>query len=274
MLIVLPHIKAQRANLQQTPYLISPVPVFAAVMLGHAIASRLGVKDQGVGIIHHRTDPHIEYLPGTNGWQAPYPCQFRSATGDLASGGEGPIQNTLQPAVTGDIEISLILEVDNSVGMEDVRRVIKKMRMRLAGGTVPRLPDQHEFDHLGDAVRKCGRGFWVSDATDLVQKRISPGVAEDGSPIEGDHIIDAVMGRQEAGWHAPATLGYRALSRFEPRTGARSGPDGQSIDHAYGEALVGLVRFSSIFSHTWEGPDAPKLWSYEWINPTSFVVKQ
>ncbi|MBI3148087.1 MAG: hypothetical protein HYZ17_06185 [Betaproteobacteria bacterium] len=265
MFIVLSRISAQRANLQQTPYLVAAAPVFASVMLGHAIVARLKelgypeLRDLGVGIVHHGANPHIEYLPNTNGWSGSYPCQFRGATGEIASGGKGPTQNSMQPAVTGDIDISLLLKLNAGIDLNEVRRVIQGMRIRLAGGVVPRVPKVLEADDLNEAIRKCGRGFWVSDATPLVQERLA----------SGKSVIEAVMGRQLFGWHVPATLGYRALSRFAQRTGARDG-----LDHAYGEALVGLVRYDSLFSVLRQGEPTPQLWSHGWINPSSFIVYQ
>lgn len=259
MFIVLRHIKSKRSNFQQTPYLVSGAPVFASVMLGHAIASRLDKRDLGVGIVHHSASPHIEYLPNTNGWVNGLPCQYRGATGDIASGGSGPIQNSVQPAVTGDLDISLILEIDGAAALSDVREVITKMRIRLAGGGVPQLPYVQSAECLHAAIRACGRGYWLSDATHVVQDRMNSGLP----------IVEAVMGRVAGGWHVPATLGYRAITRFEQRAGARDG-----LDHAYSEALVGLVRYDSVHSVGRNGSPSPTLWSHRWVNPSSFVVQQ
>lgn len=259
MFVVLQHIKAQRANLQQTHYLVAATPVFATVMLGHAIAARLGVRDLGVGIVHHSASPHIEYIPNTNGWMNGFPCQFRGATGEIASGGTGPTQNAVQPAVTGDLDVSLVLRIEDGPDMSDVRKVVASMGVRLAGGKVPRPPRILEADDLASAIRMCGRGYWVSDATQTVRDRLA-----DGTPI-----IEAVMGRVAGGWHVPATLGYRALTRFEQRSGARDG-----LDHAYSEPVVGLVRYNSVFSLGHDGAPPPVLWSHRWITDSMFVVHQ
>lgn len=259
MFVVLQHIKAQRANLQQTHYLVSAAPVFAAVMLGHAIAARLGKRDLGVGIVHHSASPHIEYIPNTNGWMSGLPCQFRGATGEIASGGTGPLQNAIQPAVTGDLDVSLVLRIEDGPDMSDVRKVIASMGVRLAGGKVPRPPRILEADDLHSAIRMCGRGYWVSDATQTVRDRLA----------EGMPIIEAVMGRAAGGWHVPATLGYRALTRFEQRSGARDG-----LDHAYSEPVVGLVRYNSVFSLGHDDALPLALWSHRWITDSMFVVHQ
>ncbi len=259
MFVVLQHIKAQRANLQQTQYLVAATPAFASVMLGHSIAARLGVRDLGVGIVHHSASPHIEYIPNTNGWMNGFPCQFRGATGEIASGGTGPTQNAVQPAVTGDLDVSLVLQIEDGPDMSDVRKVVESMGIRLAGGKVPRPPRILEADDLPSAIRMCGRGYWVSDATRTVRDRLA-----DGTPI-----IEAVMGRVAGGWHVPATLGYRALTRFEQRSGARDG-----LDHAYGEPVVGLVRYDSVFSLGRDDAPPPVLWSHRWITDSIFIVHQ
>jgi len=257
-IVVIKGIKAQRANIQQTNYLVSPVPVFAAVMLGHAIAARLGKRDIGVGIVHHSCDLHIEHIPNTNGWIESHPCQFRGATGDIASGGSGPTQNSAQPSVTGDLNVSLILGMESGASISDVRKVVESMGLRLAGGKVPHPPSVLEADSLWDAIKQCGRGYWISDATPVVRDRLDKGMS----------IVEAVLGDVEGGWYVPATLGYRALTRFEQRPGARDG-----LDHAYGEPVVGLVQYQSVFSLRDKG-FRPVLWSHGWVTDSLFVVRQ
>jgi hypothetical protein len=257
-IFVIKGIKAQRANVQQTNYLVSPVPVFAAVMLGHAIADRLGKRDLGVGIIHHSCELHIEHIPNTSGWIESYPCQFRGATGDIASGGSGPTQNSIQPSVTGDLNVSLILGIESGASTADVRKVIETMNLRLAGGKVVRQPTVLEAEDLWDAIKQCGRGYWVSDATPVVRDRLAKGMS----------IAEAVLGHVPGGWYVPATLGYRTLTRFEQRSGARDG-----LDHAYGEPVVGLVRYQSVFSLRNQG-QRPTLWSHGWVTDSLFVVRQ
>lgn len=259
MFVVLHHIKAQRANLQQTHYLVSATPVFAAVMLGHAIAARLGKRDLGVGIVHHSASPHIENIPNTNGRISGLPCQFRGATAADHNQRTRPTQNAVQPAVTGDLDVSLVLRFEDGPDMSDVRREIASMGVRLAGGKVPRPPRIFEADDLPSAIRMCGRGYWVSDATQTVRDRLA-----DGMPI-----IEAIMGRVAGGWHVPATLGYRALTRFEQRPGARDG-----LDHAYSEPVVGLVRYNSVFSLGRDDAPPLALWSHRWITDSMFVVHQ
>jgi len=260
MFVVLRHLRAQRANLQQTPYLVSAAPVFAAVMLGHAIAARLKCKDIGVGIVHHSATPHIETIQSSEGSIRAFPSQYRGATGDIASGGVGPLQNAIQPAVTGDLDVSLILHLDQVIDLDQLRRVITDMRIRLAGGIVPQLPRLRSAETLEQAIRITGRGDWISDAAGLVKARCDTGRS----------IIEAVMGRVDApGWHVPATVGYRALTRFETRPGARDG-----LVHAYGEAMVGLVRYDSIHSLFKEGAGPPRLWSHRWLNNSTFIVSQ
>jgi len=257
-IFVIRGIRAQRANIQQTNYLVAPAPVFAAVMLGHAVAARLGKRDLGVGIIHHSCEPHIEHIPNKNGWIEHHPCQFRGATGDIASSGSGPTENSIQPSVTGDLHVSLILGIESGASVSDVRTVIESMGLRLAGGKVARSPGVFEADDIWDAIKKCGRGYWISDATPVVRERLN----------EGMSIVEAVLGKIDVGWYVPATLGYRALTRFEQRAGARDG-----LDHAYGEPVVGLVRYQSVFSLRDQG-ERPTLWTHDWVTDSLFLVHQ
>jgi CRISPR-associated protein Csy2 len=260
-IFVIKGIRAQRANIQQTNYLVAPVPVFAAVMLGHAVAARLGKRDLGVGIIHHSCESHIEHIPNKKDkkeWLEPHPCQFRGATGDIASRGGGPTQNSIQPSVTGDLHVSLILAIESGASIDDVRRVVETMGVRLAGGKVVRQPAVLEAEDLWDGIRQCGRGYWVSDANAVVRERLDKGMS----------IVQAVLGPVPGGWYVPATLGYRALTRFEQRGGARDG-----LDHAYGEPVVGLVRYQSVFSLRDQG-QRPTLWSHAWVTDSLFLVRQ
>ncbi len=259
MLVVLKHIYTQRANMMQTHYLACATPVFAAVMLGHAIAARLGKKDLGVGIIHHDASLHIEDIPTTDGALIGLPCQFQGATGDIASGGTGPRQNSLQPGITGDLDISLILRIEDGKGIGDVKKVIANMGLRLAGGKVPNLPEIFEAENLKSAIRSCGRGYWVSDATQTVRERMASGMS----------VVEAVLGRIPQRWYVPATLGYRALTRFEKRWGVRD-----NLNHAYCEPVVGLVRYDSVFSLFRKDSVPTVLWSHKWITPSMFVVHQ
>jgi len=257
-IFVIKGIKAQRANIQQTNYLVAPAPVFAAVMLGHAVAARLGKRDLGVGIIHHSCELHIEHIPNKNEWLEPHPCQFRGATGDIASGGSGPTQNSIQPSVTGDLHVSLILGIESGASTADVLKVIETMNLRLAGGKVVQKPTVLEAEDLWDGIKQCGRGYWVSDATAVVRERLDKGMP----------IVEAVLGHVPGGWYVPATLGYRALTRFEQRRGARDG-----LNHAYGEPVVGLVRYQSVFSLREQGR-RPTLWTHAWVTDSLFVVRQ
>lgn len=164
------------------------------------------------------------------------------------------------PVVTGDLRVSLILKLDQSVDLDDVEALIRKKGIRLSGGIVPHPPRVLESDRLRDAIAKCGRGFWISDATNVVKSRLDSGMS----------IVESVMGSVSGGWYVPTVLGYRALTRFDKRPGARDG-----LRHAYGEAMVGLVRYDSIHAILKNDSDAPPgLWFYRWATPSTFLVQQ
>lgn len=255
--LVIKNIHAQRVNCWQTAYLVSPAPVFACSMLGHAIAARLQVKDLGVGIIHHSHEYEIEVFPDIN--KKPYPCYFQGASTEANSEKKTPRENPIIPTVTGHITLSLIIQLDQAVDNDRCKRLLRKMRFRLAGGIVPQDPFISDTDDLTEAIRRCGRGYWLSDAVTTVQERLERGIG----------IIEAVMGKIELpGWHVPAVVGYRALTRFANRKGARD-----NLPHAFAEALVGLVRYDSIYQIL-RNKEQPKLWRHQWLDKTTFIVSQ
>lgn len=244
--------RVQRANIMQTPFVASPAPVFAAVMLGHMLASRLGVRDLGVGIVHHAAEIDVENLPTKSDWLSPSATLYRGATNES---GAAPMAAPMIPAITAALHVSLIVRLDDHPGQEQAQRVVRLAR--LAGGTVGTPPTVVFFDTLQEAIRACGRGFWIGDATETVRQRIQSGASAH------EAVLTPV---NKPGWYVPATLGYRRISSFARRGGARDG-----LEHAFVEALLGLVQYQSI--HQMESPRA--LWRHQWIGDRrAFIVSQ
>ncbi|MCX8016765.1 MAG: hypothetical protein N2690_02505, partial [Rhodocyclaceae bacterium] len=220
--LVLKHIRAHRANGLQAHYLAAAAPIFASVMLGHALADRLGAQDRGVTLIHHRGRLQLDELDGKSYMRAAW--QVRGASGP----GESPLSNPVQPCVLAELDVSLIVELDRPVDLARVQSVLRAMPLRLAGSPIARLPKVEQTDDPWQALKMCGRGFVTLDASRSVQARLDEGAA----------ILDAMFGRRADGWFVPATVGYRMLSRFEPRQGVRD-----QLEHAWAEALMGLVEY-------------------------------
>jgi CRISPR-associated protein Csy2 len=250
--MLLKNMRVQRANIMQTPFVASPAPVFAAVMLGHMLADRLGVRDLGVGIVHHAAEIDVESLPTKSDWLLPSAVLYRGATNES---GAAPTGAPMIPAITATLHLSLIVRLDDHPGQERAQRIVGLAR--LAGGTVSAPPTVVFFESLQDAIQACGRGFWVSDATEMVRERLRNGTT----------VQEAVLAPvNKAGWYAPATLGYRRISSFARRGGARDG-----LEHAFAEAMLGLVQYQSI--HRIESPHA--LWRHQWVGDRrAFIVSQ
>lgn len=255
--LIIKNIRAQRVNCLQTAYLISPAPVFACSMLAHAIAARLNLEDLGVGIIHHYHEYELEMFPSTD--NNPRPCYFQGATTEVDGRQNDPRSNPIIPTVTGHIHLSLIIQLNYAVDTNEVKRLLRKMRIRIAGGIVPEEPTIFDTDDLTRALKLCGRGFWLSDATATIKERLN----------QGKEIVEAIMGRIEhSGWHVPAVVGYRALTEFSSRDGVR-----ENLPHAFSEALVGLVRYDSTYKIV-TSKEQPTLWQHKWIDESTFIVSQ
>lgn len=251
--LILKHIHAHRANGLQTHYLAAPAPIFAACMLGHAIADRLGVLDLGVAVIHHQgqlqMDEWPREAPARTAWQV------RGASGPSPT----PLENPIQPGVLAELNLSLIIELSSAVDSARVEGVLQSMPLRLAGSPIARLPKIKQTDDAYEALRSCGRGFVTLDAKSRVDAKLD----------KGTNILDAMLEREddEKGWLVPATVGYSMLSRFESRRNVRD-----QLPHAWAEALVGLVEYRSTYSFS--PTDSLPTWRHRWIDDHTFVVQQ
>lgn len=250
--MLLKDMRVQRMNIMQTPFIASACPVFACVMLGHMLAKRFDANDLGVGIVHHAAEPDIESMSNKNGWVSASTVLYRGATNESDA---APTGAPVIPAVAANARLSLIIKLDEQP--QEIRAEEAVRSIRLAGGIVPMPPRVMFFDDLKSAIAACGRGFWLEDAADIVRQRLS-----DGAPPE-----EAVLTPVEApGWYVPATIGYRRISAFAHRNGVRDG-----LKHAFAEALLGLVKYQSIYRLG----ETPSLWQYQWIGDRrAFVVFQ
>jgi len=251
--LILKHIRAHRANGLQTHYLAAAAPIFAASMLGHAIADRLGVQDQGVAVIHHRGHLQIDEWPREAPARAAW--QVRGASGPSAS----PLENPIQPGVLSELDVSLIIALSRPVDCNEVVGVLQAMPLRLAGSPIVGLPKIKQTDDAYEALRSCGRGYVTLDARSRVQAKLNSGAG----------ILDAMFGHEpdEKGWFVPATVGYSMLSRFEGRRNVRD-----QLTHAWAEALVGLVEYRS--AYRFSASDSLPIWRHRWLDDQTFVVQQ
>ena len=106
-------LKVHKASMLQSLSVISPAPVFAAVMAMHALDKKLGgtLSVQGVGIIHKDAKPWIEQMPTMKGYLLQEIVQKRGAY--PFSSKANPTQNSMQPMALADLEWALLLECDH-----------------------------------------------------------------------------------------------------------------------------------------------------------------
>ncbi len=257
-------LSVSKANMLQSPYILSPAPVFAAVLAMHALDRELGKPDgeayglgiEGVGIVHHDAKPWIDALENTKGFLENMIVQRRGAClfGDDATGkSKKPQQNALQPMALCDLRWTLVLAGRREA---DARRIEKQMSaLRLAGGTF-RSVRVSEWETLDDALHSLRTGFWVRDISDQI--------AGKGNPME------ALLHRSKEGpWRIPANLGYALLeSPAEGRQGAREG-----CPHAFAEHLIGLLEFVPMVRLRGQLTQAD-LWRFGWDDDQFLVTNR
>lgn len=243
MYVLIPHIMARDVNIMQTSSVFSPVPLFAACMLGHMIGLRTGVHCKGVGLVFHNAKPTAEHSITVGKDKDSRKCYSRTdivnrrgAMPILLKGGAKESNITgqpYQPIALADVEVSLILDMEENVSEKDIEYILRSAR--LGGGFIDHHNKLMTFDDSETMLRHVSAGYFVKDASDVVRARQAKGLS----------IIEAVLHRVEAdteagieaGWYVPVTTGYSPISDFEARPGARDGKE-----HAFAEPLVGLVR--------------------------------
>ncbi len=273
--LVIPNLHVQRANMLQAPYLYAPAPVFAAVMAAHALGKRSDTLVDGVGIVHQRAEPIMDWWVREGRertWLNVSPVQFRgaswigerSATTDYASTNKRPQGLAIQPTMTSHLELSLVLRV-TSPNMAKVERQLR--HLRLAGGVITHFGKPSVHETLAEALHRIHGGYWVEEAMDVVEQRRKQGMDP----------ITAVLTRGEGEWLVPVNLGFSVISSFEPRSGTRRHPKtGETLLHAYADNAIGLVRYVSLgkIRQRLEEGGALPLWRYRWRHDRLFVVHQ
>ncbi|WP_196801799.1 type I-F CRISPR-associated protein Csy2 [Thioalkalivibrio sp. ALE23] len=271
--------RVQAANALVTPSMISPCPIMAAVMFGHALGDTIGCETTGVAIIHHdaqlrgeRMNPHKR--------KEFQPHQMRSATyingKDYANKSNGPTLS-LQPVALADLEWSIILELscDGEAGLNagQIKKLRKRLRGgRLAGGQIVGYSAADEaFPALlgkeGAIAKKIGGGHALIDRSDRL-------IHPERSRLEqlmkigtGDRDVVA----EESGFFVPAPMGYAMVTEFEERKGSREG-----LPHAFGEIMVGLAEYAGIRTLGERGFEAQSLlWRHHWdVDNAAFILSQ
>lgn len=242
-------LKIHKASMLQSLSVITPAPVFAAVMAMHALDKKLdgALAIQGVGLIHKDAKPWIEQLPSDKGYLSQELVQKRGACPFGSS--SNPTKNSMQPAALADLEWALLLECEKSPSNPDqVANML--LRMRLAGGEITDARVRMH-DSMDKAIRSLRSGFWIDDATDLLVQDVPQG--KPANPVE-----QLLRKTREAVWTVPVNLGYVLFTEPTIRKGARDG-----FDHAFAEHLIGLIKYTPLRVKR-QKITSESLWRYGW----------
>lgn len=258
--IVLHRVKTRRANTLATPFLASPVVLFAAAMLGHALGDDTKTPISSVMYVHH--DAHLlgEKLTiknGDNYKTTVFPHQYRAAhfidKNDYSSHKSNPSGTkiekikgapkdprtyskslSLQPVFNADIEVSLVFGFDSNLS-PSVERIKQSLEgRRLAGGTIDAIADVEIIDTFDGVLESIGTGFVLLDRSDVLQHNNSM-----------DHFIENLFNPEpvenKRPWRAATVCGYSMITDFAQKKNVRN----DSL-HAYAEPLVGLFDLLSV----------------------------
>jgi hypothetical protein len=234
-------LQVSKANMLQNLSILSPAPVFAAIMAMHALDKEIpgGMGLRGVGLIHQDADPWIEQLESM-GFLRSNIVQRRGAV--LFDSKPDPSANPLQPMALADLQWTLLLACDRAVSPEEVEALL--LVRRFAGGDV-RSVRVSRFDTMDAALRSIRRGFWIDDESDVLAGADDP-------------LVALLQAQRREPWRVPVNLGYALLEAPGPRQGARD-----ARPHAFAEHMIGLVRFVPMHKAR-ETISVERLWRFGW----------
>lgn len=254
------NLKVSKASMLQTLAVLSPAPVFAAIMAMHALDKKLNdtLSIQGVGLIHLNAKPWIEHLPNKDNYLSRELIQKRGAY--TFSSKPKPLSNSMQPVALTDLNWTLLLECGkeprDSKQVEDVLN-----RMRLAGGEIT-YSRVTIYNTLDEALATIGSGFWIDDASsELIQTKSDETALI--NPVE-----KLLRKTQDNSWVVPVTLGYALFEEPSIKRGARD-----NSPHSFAEALLGLIRYTPIRLKK-DSITRENLWRYGWNNDHFIVTNR
>lgn len=266
---LLPHLRVQRCTLVHNYLFSSCAPVFQTAMFCHGIASSLGCVCGGVGIIIHKATPHAEKLQGINQKKGESKSistalcisQYRGAApfGEFNGAKDAkysPTGVSLQPAFTGDFNISVVIQLNGITGISGIEKELH--RRRLSGGIIKKHGQIEPCESISDAYSKVQTGYLLVDRSYL---------------LEGGEVItryfDVLSEKLLSGRiRTPAGLGYSFLTN--PAANVSGSRDGH--DHVYAESVSGIVEYVPIRKAT--DKEKSNLWITSYIADSVLVVKQ
>jgi CRISPR-associated protein Csy2 len=234
-------LRASKTSMLQNLSILSPAPVFAAVMAMHALNKKIhgGLGLEGVGLIHHNAQPWVEHLEDKGYLQSEI-VQRRGAV--LFDSAPNPSANPMQPMALADLEWTILLACNLAGNPAEIENTL--LTMRFAGGDV-RSASVRCFEDMDEALRSIRSGFWIDDDSDVLAGADDPMAA-------------LLQAQRSAPWRVPANLGYALLEPPASRQGAREG-----YPHAFAEHMIGLLRYTPMHQAR-EAISLANLWRYGW----------
>lgn len=251
MYACLSSMRVQGANMMSSLYAATPANPMGMMLFAHALAERCGAKLKRAAFVFHDIQPL-----GDQGLSTFYPQQKRGASlidmRDYAN--KDALAQSSQPNVCMNMTISVVIEFEGEpVGLTD-----QLVSMRFLGGEIIRV-SQVSQSHALDELR-IPYGFWLVDRSDLV---------EVDRPL--DSMIEAVTLRK-ASWLVWGAVGYALTTEPIEARGVRSGPRGETLEHAFCEPMLGAVQFISARQLKQLTQEIP-FWSMEWATQEIFLAK-
>ena len=265
--IIIPKVRVQCANAMACNFVINSAPMFATVMMGHAIQENTGINIEKAALVVHDAELLAEN-------QAPFyrgqymPQQRMGATlidkTDYAGQGFAP-GLSLQPVVDQHLLVTLVFASSSpAIDLAKLQRFLGNGR--LAGGTITGHEPIGILDSEDEVLKTLRSGFWVVSRPDLLTH---------GMGMLEEFVLNIT--NMDRSWVTPIVCGYAAITGLEYRDGVRTVPNNEnpcspSIPlHAFTEPLVGLGQFISVNQYS---EQHVPFWQQARPRPDVWVIEQ
>lgn len=255
MFVLLSKFNVAHYNAQQCKDIIMPVPIHAAVMLGHALGARMSKPVQGVALIVHDARVEQEWLPKPGGkFGDRLLANKRGATafyverskngGGYASSSMTPAAMSYQMHATANGCFSLALDFGEAdVTVNEVQAQLRVMRF--AGGAMHKLQRIETALSESELLSHIRSGYLVMDACDRAEHALAAGQ-------EPAHVF---LHKHRGGYVVPAVVGYHLITDLSlERKGIRQSPDIPLEGHAFAESITGLIEFQHVNRYKFSEP--------------------
>jgi len=290
--VVIPYLKVQAANFQNSGILMGGAPLMAAAMLSHHLARQIESEDLGFYYIHHDTQ-----RLGGQAYGRFTPAQRRGAVfiGKNDYSSKNKYALSLQPTASCHLLCSLVICFEEDrLDLDSLFKVLK--RSKFAGGHILEFGQLKIFEDAEQALKHIGSGFLIQDRHDLLEQyqkaykvnrltAFTQLLAQRPRPKGDPEPVLALLPQENLAWLSATTLGYALLepSHLE-RSGVRHADTQDQTAHAYAEPLTGLIQYQSL-NHllhecSLDQSDYPAdyldqlIWSHSWKQDDVFLLQQ